>query len=74
MHSSEEAQYEMCAGCGTELLPAERAYAFERAVSEDAVLCYSCAIERGGEYDERRDRWTKGPDVRDLLGDFMDER
>ncbi len=73
MHRSEEAQYETCASCGTELLPAERAFAFERAVSEDAVLCYSCAIERGGAYDEVYDRWTKSPDVADLLGDVIDE-
>jgi hypothetical protein len=68
MHSSEQAQYEICASCGTELLASERAYAFERAPLEDAVLCYECALARGGAYDEIHDRWTKAPDVSDLLG------
>jgi hypothetical protein len=61
MHRSESEEYEVCANCGTELLPSERAYAFE-----DSVLCYECAQARGGEYDETHDQWTTAPDISGL--------
>jgi hypothetical protein len=63
MHTSEAVEYEICASCGTEVLPTERPYAFE-----DQVLCYECAIARGGVYDETHDHWDRPPDVSDLLG------
>ncbi len=62
MHRSEEAEYELCASCGTEVRATDRAYAFD-----DSVLCFECAIARGGAYDEQHDRWTRAPDVSDLL-------
>ncbi len=61
MHTTEAAQYEICASCGTEVLSSERAYAFE-----ESVLCYECSLARGGVYDELHDRWTSAPDVSDL--------
>jgi hypothetical protein len=62
MHQSEAAQLEICASCGTEVLSIERAYAFE-----ESVVCYECSLARGGAYDEVHDRWTRTPDVADLL-------
>ena len=56
-----------CMICGVELDPAaDRAFLF----GETGVLCFDCAIERGGEYDSEQDRWVKAPDV----GDLPDER
>ncbi len=64
MHRSEEAEYEICASCATEVRSVERAYAYD-----DSVLCYECGLARGGAYDEQHDRWTRAPDVSDLLVD-----
>ncbi len=61
MHGTEALECEVCASCGTDVRSAERAFAFE-----GSVLCWECAMKRGGEYDELHDRWTKAPDVSDL--------
>ncbi|HEY8427252.1 MAG TPA: hypothetical protein VIL20_02715 [Sandaracinaceae bacterium] len=61
MHRSEALEYEICASCGAEVRSAERAFAFE-----SSVLCYECAISRGGIYDELHDRWTRAPDLEGL--------
>lgn len=61
MHRSEAAEYELCASCGCEVRPAERAYAFE-----ETILCYECAVKRGGVYDELHDRWTTTPSLEGL--------
>jgi len=62
MHRSEieDMQVTMCASCGEEISAArDRAY----VIGEDEAICFSCAIDRGGEYDELEDRWTEGPDL-----------
>ncbi|MCZ7681839.1 MAG: hypothetical protein M5U28_24820 [Sandaracinaceae bacterium] len=61
MHRSEAVEYEVCASCGAEVRSAERAFAFE-----ESVLCYECAVKRGGAYDETQDRWTCAPSLEGL--------
>lgn len=61
MHRSEAVEYEVCASCGTEVRSAERAFAFE-----ESVLCYECAVKRGGAYDETHDRWEVAPSLEGL--------
>ena len=36
-------------------------------ISDDLVLCPSCASLRGGVYDEERDSWVRFPEVADLV-------
>jgi len=36
-------------------------------ISDDLVLCPSCASQRGGVYDEERDSWVRFPEVADLV-------
>lgn len=67
MHRSEEALYETCASCRADVLPTERAFAFEGEAGEVAVLCFACGLARGGVHDERLDRWEHPPDVADLI-------
>jgi hypothetical protein len=52
-----------CADCGALLdIAGARTFAF----GEQAVLCWSCAIRRGGRYDAGRESWTTPPSVADL--------
>lgn len=37
------------------------------AFGEDGVLCWGCALARGGSYSADEDRWTRDPRVDDLL-------
>lgn len=56
-------EFASCADCGCSLDPAlERGYG-----REDWVLCWRCAVQRGGSYDENEDTWTVEPRVHDLL-------
>lgn len=64
MHREEELEgLAACALCGAPLRSTDRAYAFD---AERDVLCYECAIARGGRYDADEDRWTVPPRVGDL--------
>ena len=63
MHESEAIEIDRCLGCGAEVMKQERVYVF----GEDRMLCFACAFERGGSYDEPHDRWDPEPVVRDLL-------
>jgi hypothetical protein len=66
MHRSETRDLATCAECGAEIAPSrERGYSF----GSNAVLCYACAIRRGGVYDERQDRWLRDADTRGLVGE-----
>lgn len=57
---------QVCAQCGTPVaLSSDRAFAF----GIGNLLCWGCAMERGGRYDAELDRWTTSPDV----ADFPDE-
>ncbi len=62
MHRSETAEFIECLACRAEIsIDRDRAF----AVTEDSGLCFSCAIKRGGAYDELHDAWTRSPDVSD---------
>jgi hypothetical protein len=59
----------VCAQCGAEFWPElERGYAFGE--EDDQVLCYACAIQRGGVYDELNDRWSEAPTLSGLRIDL----
>lgn len=63
MHRSETRELAACAACGAEISPGrDRAYSF----GEEAMLCWACAVRRGGTYDEEHDRWVDPPATRDL--------
>lgn len=60
MHRSEAAELGPCAECGAEVhVTAGRSY----AVDATRVLCFDCALRRGGTYDEIHDVWTAAPDL-----------
>ncbi|MEN8182092.1 MAG: hypothetical protein ABFS46_06110 [Myxococcota bacterium] len=62
MHRSESRELLSCVDCGALVDPREGVYGF----GTEGVICFECALRRGGEYDAARDRWTKLPDVSDL--------
>jgi hypothetical protein len=52
-----------CAECGALIDPdGARSFAF----GEQGVLCWSCAIRRGGSFDPNEEVWTTPPSVADL--------
>ncbi len=64
----EEIELSECAGCGVEIdLHRDRYFAF----SDEGFLCFECAIERGGTYDERNDSWAISPDVSSFAHDLQ---
>jgi hypothetical protein len=70
MHRSEARDLVSCSACGAEVsLAVDRVF----ALSEDAALCFACAVRRGGSYSEARDQWTKPPNlsgIRDVTPDL----
>jgi len=59
----DELALERCADCGDELDPdLGRGY----ALGPDAVLCFRCAVARGGSWDETHARWVIEPETGDL--------
>lgn len=62
MHRSEAEGLEQCASCGAEVAAEDRVF----AISDEEVLCFECAIQRGGAFDDPHDRWSREPDVTDL--------
>ena len=68
MHQSESNELVKCLACGAEIsLALGRAY----AVTDTSGLCFRCALERGGSYDEAQDTWSRAPTVAGVLA--MDE-
>lgn len=54
-----------CADCGVGLnVGRERGY-----VAGERVICWACALERGGSFDSNKDRWTVAPRTDDLSED-----
>lgn len=69
MRRSEASEYEFCADCGAEVhVSRDRTYALDAA----RVLCFACAVKRGGAYDEQHDLWVESPDLADLPPDASD--
>lgn len=63
MHQSEARDLVSCLSCGAEVsLGVDRVF----AVTEDAGLCFACAVRRGGSYSEAHDQWTKAPSLEGL--------
>lgn len=63
MQEEEWLQETECVVCGAEVDPAlDETFVF----GETGVLCFTCAVQRGGVYDSDQDRWVKAPDVSDL--------
>lgn len=63
MHRSESDQAVPCAVCARPVYPgADRGY----EIGPTRSLCWQCAVDRGGAYDESSDRWTVAPNVGDL--------
>ncbi|HEY8122323.1 MAG TPA: DUF4136 domain-containing protein [Myxococcota bacterium] len=66
MHRSEARELELCTACGAEVHAArDRTYALDA----ERVLCFACAVRRGGAYDEQHDLWRAAPDLTDLAPD-----
>ena len=59
-----------CVACGGRLMPEmDRSF----AISTERDLCFSCSVERGGEYDEETDRWLVAPRLEPAI-ELRDER
>ena len=54
MEEEEAGEPPICADCGE---PTELDSSLSFATSDGKVLCFNCAIRRGGKYDDERDRW-----------------
>jgi hypothetical protein len=60
-----EEEIESCVDCGAATdVGRDRGY-----VAGEQVLCWTCAIKRGGNYDADQDRWTVPPRTDDLWDD-----
>lgn len=55
---------ERCVDCGAEIATGSADRSF--AVTDDDVLCYECALRRGGSWDELHARWSTPPRIDDL--------
>jgi len=66
MHRSESEGLASCAVCGAAVEPEkERAFVGVGA----RVLCFDCALARGGAWDDSEDRWAEAPSLAGLAGD-----
>ncbi len=66
MDRTDETGESICTGCGRPVVGGlQRAYGF----GDDQLLCWDCAVARGGSFDAGEDRWAVAPRVEDLLGD-----
>jgi hypothetical protein len=60
MHRQEANQLANCVDCGAEISAAmDRSY----ASGGIGVLCWECAVRRGGSYDAERDEWSVSPEL-----------
>ena len=63
MDQDERSEARSCAACGAALEgDAGRAFEF----GDENLLCFECAVARGGRYHESRDAWEPAPDLRGL--------
>jgi hypothetical protein len=63
MHRSEADQLVGCLQCGAEIsLETDRPF----VLAEERALCFRCAVERRGAYDEAHDTWVRAPDLSGL--------
>ena len=67
MHRSEASALLTCSDCGVEVRAgADRLFAF----GARGILCFDCALRRGGRYDETHDLWSAEPRIDDLGPEF----
>ena len=59
----ERVPVDVCVECGVHVTDVDRGF----SVSDESVLCQVCAMRRGGQWDERLDRWSHAPSIDDLL-------
>lgn len=63
MHRSENESLASCAVCGAAVAPGtDRAF----VGAGGRVLCFDCALARGGAWDDDRDRWSEVPSLAGL--------
>lgn len=58
----EDLELEVCAACGADISDEAVAY----ALPTQEYICLDCAVARGGELDELRERWIRAPDITGL--------
>lgn len=58
-----------CVGCGEPVGLRERSF----SVTGEGVLCWSCALGRGGQYDQEVDDWIVAPETEDLRRSWLQE-
>lgn len=64
MHEQEWNDLTQCVACNAAIAAAtDRAF----AISNDDYLCFGCATERGGIFDEELERWSVPPETSDLV-------
>jgi hypothetical protein len=60
-----------CWGCNATVSGAEdRVYAF----GELGVLCFECAVRRGGTFDAKQERWVRAPNLSGLRAEPFSEQ
>lgn len=64
MHSEETLEPATCADCGE---PTDLDSTLSFVISENKVLCFDCALRRGGRYDEDEGGWVVAPNVLGLI-------
>jgi hypothetical protein len=64
MPSQEFNELTSCCLCGAPIADDDTDRSF--AASDDDVLCFECAVGRGGVYDALHERWTVPPSVSGL--------
>lgn len=63
MHREESDELTECVSCHAEIAPkTDRAFSY----APGSFLCWKCAIERDGVYDEELDAWPTPPSTDDL--------
>ncbi len=62
MDEGDDVELEICAACGADIAEETTAY----GISDEEWLCLDCAVARGGELDELRERWIVAPDLEGL--------
>lgn len=63
MHMEEHESLMACDNCGAEIWPErDRGY----VVGPNDVLCFECAVARGGVFDEVNDQWVVSPELSEL--------
>jgi len=66
MHRSDERSLVECAACGANVdIDLGRSFALGPA----SALCFECALERGGRFDEATDSWVETPSLSDVAQD-----